>query len=396
MSKSLAHLPVELIGIIASLTANGDYIARNRTLAACRLVCKRFASEFRPFIFEVLRVNTLPFQKNPVSLVQKKHKLLSQYPQFAPLVKKVVIAISVTHPVVEVDAFSSLLDKLDSVSSVFLGPPLPSEYIRYGRLPAPLRQSLLRLCTAPSIRSLAFDCIFELPTTLFTHSPNLTCLTFCGSTVFQMVNVSQSPVVGTQGCSLHLTTKSDIPQDVASLPIFGKIAKLTGTATQHTVGTFQRLIRASCSSGVLTELDLNFLDHGLFGFERLPIDFSGVKQFTHLRLTFSGAAALLNFATILGVINDTVASLSRAGATSLTSVTIALDYTKSEDEFANELKTTAELWKKLNTALSNSKDFPKLSSVKLDFVMDIFLVAFILRSSGQCQLLLFTIGNVDP
>jgi hypothetical protein len=172
------QLPLDLIGTIAANVAqpsrgrSGD---QRQALLNCMLVCRTFAQEFRPHLF-----NRLTISEGDEKVAWRlciQIQILEDHPEYVPLVKAVTIELALEYSwmtsILEHRQFSLALSHLTSVTSFYLhNYGVSFSLARLKPHPHNLN-AIIKICSLPSIRSLYFGEIEELPSSFFCNAPNL-------------------------------------------------------------------------------------------------------------------------------------------------------------------------------------------------------------------------------
>jgi hypothetical protein len=233
------QLPQELIGIIASAVASDrNPHARLQALAACTLVCRSFAPEFRPYLFETLFVREDDFTEDEIARRLCAHaRVLEDHPEYQRMVKTVVLVLAPYPPSVWQDArFPLWLKGLTFVSELVIS--TCDEELNFADIPAYSQDAIIRLGTSPSILKLDFDEIYNLPARIFYDAPNLQYLnlgavTMDASFAEHALTEDELELLKSTRPLIHLNLHHTVDQAAqitlqALIPVIVRIWKLSG------------------------------------------------------------------------------------------------------------------------------------------------------------------------
>jgi hypothetical protein len=258
------QLPQELIGIIASAVASDrDEREKVQALAACILVCRRFAPEFRPHLFETLEVREDLLRKDDVVRRLRAHaQALEENPQYQRMVKTVVLVLAPSAPSIWQDTrFPLWLKGLTAVSELVI--LTGEESLNFVELPRFSQDAIMRLCSVPSIRKMDLDQIDNLPPSLLSDAPDLHYLNLGAVTVAVEVSlVMRQPytedelkLIASNNPGIHLNLHHTVAEMVqftlrALAPILATVWKLS--AEYETMGDL--MLTTMCMVGARESL----------------------------------------------------------------------------------------------------------------------------------------------
>jgi hypothetical protein len=162
--------PPELVGIVAHLVASSGHEKRQQTLVACRLVCRTFAQEFRPYLFRTLRIHDVGGSDGRVS---PRHKILQENPSYCALVKSVSVALSPSGWIEQDSSLAEILGLLTSVTTLSLSATVPNTVFSFDTLSRALRMAIDHICALESFQHLNLDSCTHVPPALYLSSPTV-------------------------------------------------------------------------------------------------------------------------------------------------------------------------------------------------------------------------------
>jgi hypothetical protein len=165
-----APFPPELVGIVAHLVASSGHEKRQQNLVACRLVCRTFAQEFRPYLFRTLRIHDVGGSDGRVS---PRHKILQENPSNCALVKSVSVALSPSGWIEQDSSLAEILGLLTSVTTLSLCATVPSTFFSFDVLSRALKKAIDHICALESFQHLNLDSCTHVPPALYLSSPKV-------------------------------------------------------------------------------------------------------------------------------------------------------------------------------------------------------------------------------
>ncbi|KAH6899524.1 hypothetical protein BKA70DRAFT_1313735 [Coprinopsis sp. MPI-PUGE-AT-0042] len=248
-----------------------------------------FALEFRHYLFHTLHIHEIGPQHLLVNrILQRRHNILLENPSIAALVKTVSISLSSRprRPQAALDdhpTFAELLDLLPSVRSLFFGVTFPHNSLLFSTFSQTSQQAIRRICSLPSIESLAFDSCASLPSSLFFTRSNLKALRLQNCAIHQeaIPNLFPSPKR-----PLHLSLLGQWPGMQVMPALMSQVSALAIATDQRYIREVQSVIDHCCSLESLEyQIDVDVLSFSVgSGANRLSL--SRLKHLHHIHLCF--------------------------------------------------------------------------------------------------------------